>query len=221
MDPRSLPEAWTCTMTSWDASKAALACAASSDGESDEETVNDAEIDHWIECTLCLKWRRLPAGAAVRDGGTWTCAMNPDRAFDRCSVPQQSSSDSEGELDHGGDGNGGAYARATPEMQGKRCFGPAIPVTLTSHSGERVQCMSLSAAGRQLVAWGVVRSRISGQTVLSRRFKLKQAHGIIYGAIRYEFDADAAAAASSNTGSRTKRVRPTEPVRRRRIDERF
>jgi len=201
-------------MTSWGASKAALACAASSDGESDEETVDDAEIDHWIECTLCLKWRRLPAGAAVREGGTWTCEMNPDRAFARCSVPQEeSSSDSDGDMD--ADDDEGGRAKATPatthssSSSSKRCFGPAIPVTLTSPSGERVGCSSLSAAGRQLVAWGVVRSRISGQTVLSRRFKLRQAHGTIYGAVRYEFDAAAASA---------KRARSAEPVRRWRND---
>ena len=48
--------------------------------------------DHvsWVSCDECGKWRRIPVSEdQLADVHHWTCSLNPDPAFNTCSVPQE------------------------------------------------------------------------------------------------------------------------------------
>lgn len=44
----------------------------------------------WVSCDECGKWRRIPVSEdQLVDVHHWTCSVNPDPAFNACSVPQE------------------------------------------------------------------------------------------------------------------------------------
>ena len=44
----------------------------------------------WVSCDECGKWRRIPVSEdQLVDVHHWTCSVNPDPAFNVCSVPQE------------------------------------------------------------------------------------------------------------------------------------
>jgi hypothetical protein len=51
---------------------------------------------HWVECSLCNNWRKLPNGESIPNGDSeWTCNDNPDSSRNHCDVPEEQESDSE------------------------------------------------------------------------------------------------------------------------------
>eukprot|EP01052_Picozoa_sp_SAG31_P085747 SAG31_NODE_46289_length_255_cov_0.660256_1_plen_63_part_01 len=51
-----------------------------------------AEVDNWVQCAACQKWRRLvsaDAEALEKLGAMeWVCASNPDASRADCSAPE-------------------------------------------------------------------------------------------------------------------------------------
>merc|ERR1712166_497134 len=40
----------------------------------------------WVSCDDCFKWRRV---SKLPKGKRWSCKLNPDLQYDKCSVPQE------------------------------------------------------------------------------------------------------------------------------------
>mmetsp|Transcript_20930 Transcript_20930/g.53201 ORF Transcript_20930/g.53201 Transcript_20930/m.53201 type:complete len:341 (+) Transcript_20930:18-1040(+) len=54
--------------------------------------MNKPEMDNWVKCCECAKWRRLPPGHFIdddKDAYCWLCYMHPDLTWSSCSVPEQ------------------------------------------------------------------------------------------------------------------------------------
>uniref|UniRef100_A0A2D4F9V1 CW-type domain-containing protein n=2 Tax=Micrurus corallinus TaxID=54390 RepID=A0A2D4F9V1_MICCO len=46
----------------------------------------------WVQCDICLKWRKLPDGID-RLPEKWYCSYNPDPQFRNCNVPEEPEDD--------------------------------------------------------------------------------------------------------------------------------
>uniref|UniRef100_A0A8D0GTC7 MORC family CW-type zinc finger 3 n=1 Tax=Sphenodon punctatus TaxID=8508 RepID=A0A8D0GTC7_SPHPU len=46
----------------------------------------------WVQCDLCLKWRKLPDGIICLPE-KWYCSLNPDPQFRNCTVPEEPEDD--------------------------------------------------------------------------------------------------------------------------------
>ena len=55
----------------------------------------DIEDSSWIQCDYCQKWRLVSKDVADQfpDNISWNCKINPDTAFDRCTIPEEDTSD--------------------------------------------------------------------------------------------------------------------------------
>ena len=64
-----------------------------SESEGESESESDDVSPHWVQCTVCLKWRRVPMHVTKAiDEGTvlkWMCSMNPDPERNSCSIRQE------------------------------------------------------------------------------------------------------------------------------------
>ncbi|KAK7243355.1 hypothetical protein RIF29_38148 [Crotalaria pallida] len=47
------------------------------------------QVDTWIQCGSCHKWRKLPENSVVNASADWFCSMNTDNFYQSCSVPEQ------------------------------------------------------------------------------------------------------------------------------------
>ena len=69
-----------------------------------------AGSDNWVSCDACGQWRRLPNTdkySPDRLPQVWTCVLNPDPRFDRCSDPEEDmESDEEWNEGDGGEDDG-------------------------------------------------------------------------------------------------------------------
>ncbi|CAG9462813.1 unnamed protein product [Pedinophyceae sp. YPF-701] len=45
--------------------------------------------DKWAQCEKCDKWRRLPMDHVIDENEPWFCHMNPDKTWNKCSVPEE------------------------------------------------------------------------------------------------------------------------------------
>jgi len=44
------------------------------------------QTQQWVSCDDCFKWRRV---SKLPKGKRWSCKLNPDLQYDKCSIPQE------------------------------------------------------------------------------------------------------------------------------------
>eukprot|EP00198_Chlamydomonas_reinhardtii_P005407 XP_001694743.1 histone methyltransferase [Chlamydomonas reinhardtii] len=74
-------------------------------GRKGEQAEPGETEQNWVLCDSCTKWRRVPAPYAnsLDEDASWYCALNPNKAFASCSVPQELTDE---QIDAGGDSGG-------------------------------------------------------------------------------------------------------------------
>ncbi|CAD7696884.1 unnamed protein product [Ostreobium quekettii] len=54
----------------------------------DEASQVMANVDNWVQCEGCAKWRMLPAGHEIDGESPWFCRMHPDPSLRSCRVAE-------------------------------------------------------------------------------------------------------------------------------------
>lgn len=56
-------------------------------GRSGKRGERGEDVETWVQCCRCLKWRRCPGGQFV--SAAWSCRLNTDVARNHCGAPQE------------------------------------------------------------------------------------------------------------------------------------